>query len=119
LAFVGAAQVSAKASSPEAEYQHLLTRASLIIGDTRGEKDGRYFTLRGTLKNGNDKPVKFVQVKATLLDKAGAVVDTNTTYAVTSTPLLPGESKSFDLMLPANKRAIDYQMEVLDGFRME
>lgn len=55
-----------------------------------------YYTVKGTVYNDGDKPIRFLQVKVIMKSKAsGSVLDTTSTYALDSLPLEPGERRSW------------------------
>ncbi|MBQ1458398.1 MAG: zinc-ribbon domain-containing protein [Butyrivibrio sp.] len=54
-----------------------------------------YYVITGSVKNTTKKTVYYVQVKISLLDSSGKVIDTESTYAVGSEGLAPGESSTF------------------------
>jgi hypothetical protein len=69
------------------------------ISDVSVKHKGNYTYCTGTIKNTGDYSIKYVKVKASLKDYSGKVIDTDWTYAVDSTWLDPGESKSFEMMI--------------------
>lgn len=56
----------------------------------------------GTLTNTGKKTYKFVEVKGAFKNTSGTVLDTDSTYAVGSEGLAPGESKTFKLYVDKN-----------------
>ena len=60
---------------------------------------GNYAYVSGTITNNGTYSVRYVKVKAACKDLSGSVIDTDWTYAVDSSWLEPGESKSFEMMV--------------------
>lgn len=60
--------------------------------------DYGYFEVVGEIKNTSATTYRFVQVKATFLNKAGVIVGDDTTYACAEDYILPGGTKSFKFM---------------------
>lgn len=65
--------------------------------NVRHERNYTYCT--GTVKNTGTYSIRYVKVKASLKDYKGDIIDTDWTYAVDSSWLGPGESKSFEMMI--------------------
>ena len=87
--------------------------AAVDIQDLHGERDGEWIKITGRVHNGGGAAVTFVKVQAEFLDKRDNVIDTDWTYAVSSEPLQPGQSKSFDIMQRAGTKASDYRVHVV------
>lgn len=71
----------------------------MSISNVKVTHKGNYAYCSGTITNTGTYSVKYVKVKAALKDASGNTIDTDWTYAVDSTWLDPGESKSFEMMI--------------------
>lgn len=69
------------------------------ISDVKVTHSRNYAYCSGTITNTGTYSVKYVKVKAALKDSSGSTIDTDWTYAVDSSWLDPGESKSFEMMI--------------------
>lgn len=67
---------------------------------------GNYAYCRGKVTNNGSYDVRYVKVKAVAKDRSGNIVDTDWTYAVDSSWLSPGESKSFEMMIRDESKKI-------------
>ncbi len=78
-------------------------RLGLSLKIDRIETSKNYTYVYCTVTNVSSKYIatryRYVKVKAQFKDSSGAIVDTDWTYAIDSTWLEPGESKSFDYMV--------------------
>lgn len=75
----------------------------LELNVDRIEKSGNYTYVYCSIENVSAKYVatryRYIKVKGQFIDYSGKVVDTNWTYAVDSTWIEPGESKTFKFMV--------------------
>lgn len=78
------------------------------------EHNSSYTVCIGSIKNEGKKTYKFVQVKGAFEDSSGRVIDTDSTYAVGSEGLIPGESSTFRMSVPANKNIESCTVTVFD-----
>jgi hypothetical protein len=85
-----------KATTDE-QNEKLLNISISDLSDERSPSKAFYY-IRGRVTNDGDEPVKFVQVGVDFLDADGAVIQTESTFAVSTTPLAPGASKPFEVM---------------------
>lgn len=85
------------------------------IEDIKGEmdSDSRYVRITGKVRNTGNTGVSYVKVGVDLLDKNDTVVDTDWTYAVSSESLQPGAAKSFDILVPKDKRMKKFNCYVI------
>lgn len=89
-----------KSSSSYSKYLDLSLR-NVSLSKT---KYSNYYTCSGSIyvSSSSSYKYRYVKVKIKYLDYYGNVVDTGWTYAIDSTYLEPGESKTWDDMVSAN-----------------
>jgi hypothetical protein len=114
-AIVGKVAVDASEQMEKQKSEKHQALASLEIRDVKGEREYGYLKIRGRVQNGGTAPVRFVKVEAQFTDKAGNVIDKDFTYAVSSEPLNPGESKTFEIMQRANSSIDSFTVHVVTG----
>ena len=92
---------SSKSSSSSSEEMEWMTYCMvyLKISDVKVKHSGNYAYVTGSIKNTGTSSVRYVKVKASCKDLYGNVIDTDWTYAVDTSWLGPGESKSFEMMI--------------------
>lgn len=78
------------------------------VKSSRAEND----QIVGEVVNNTADPVRFVEVAATTYDAQGAVVDTNSSYAVSDQPLAPGDTAPFKIYFLEPKPFSDYKLGV-------
>ena len=110
---VGKVAVDASQHIEKQKQEKQQALAALRIDDLEGEKDGEWMKIRGRVHNAGTSAVTYVKIEAQFLDARGNVVDTDWTYAVTSEPLQPGESRSFDIMQRTGRKASRYRVSVM------
>ena len=76
----------------------------LSISNLHLTSNSSYKVCTGTVTNSGNMYATYVKVKASFKDSSGNVLDTDWTYAVGSEKLSPGESKTFRLSVPYNRR---------------
>ena len=76
------------------------------ISDVRVSHSSNYAYISGTITNTGTSSVRYVKVKAACENASGTVIDTDWTYAVDSSWLDPGESKSFEMMVKDTNKEI-------------
>ena len=69
------------------------------IEGTNCEQDGDFIDVKGYVKNVGDLDYYYVDVKISLKNENGDVLDTYNTYAVGGEGIAPNERKSFDATL--------------------
>lgn len=76
----------------------------LSISNIKVESNSSYTVCTGTITVKSSSPYRyrFIEVKGAFTDSYGRVVDTDSTYAIGSEGLDPGESKTFRLSVPKN-----------------
>lgn len=77
----------------------------LSVSNVKVTSNSSYTVCTGTLTNNGKKTYKFVQVKGAFQDSTGKVIDTDSTYAVGSEGLAPGESTTFRMSIKKNYKA--------------
>ena len=103
---------SSKSTKNDSYYSRSTTRASsyemshatycrlyMKVNNVKVKHERNYTYVTGSVKNTGTYQVKFVKVKAVCKDYSGNIIDTDWTYAVDSTWLDPGESKTFEMMV--------------------
>lgn len=86
----------------------------LDIYDLEWDNNSSYNVCTGKVKNTGEKTYYFVTVKGSFKDSSGNVLDTDSTYAVGSEGLAPGESSSFRLSVKRDYDITDCSVSVLD-----
>ncbi|MFO7676052.1 MAG: FxLYD domain-containing protein [bacterium] len=81
--------------------------------DVEGYIDGDYMYCKGKVRNMGTDEATFVKVNVEWLDKDGAILDTDYTFAVSSEGLRPGAAKSFSIMTPADRRMRSYRYHII------
>lgn len=76
--------------------------------------NGSYTICTGKVTNNGKKNYKFVTVKGSFMDSSGTVLDTDSTYAVGSEGLEPGESSSFRLSVSKDSKIDSCSVSLLD-----
>lgn len=66
------------------------------------------------MTNNGKKTYRFVTIKGAFKDSSGTVVDTDSTYAVGSEGLAPGESKSFRMSVSEDSTIEDCSITITD-----
>lgn len=91
-------------SSKKATDTLTLNTNYLSISDVKVETNSSYTICTGTITVIANSPYKyrFIEVKGSFKNSYGSVVDTDSTYAIGSEGLEPGESKTFRLSVPKN-----------------
>lgn len=69
--------------------------SALKFSNLKISSNSSYTICTGTITNNGKKTYKFVQIKGAFKNSSGTVIDTDSTYAVGSEGLAPGESKTF------------------------
>ena len=104
-----------KAQEKALEEQRKEKRSkSLIIESIDYEYEYGFDTIYGSVKNNLDRTVYYVEVKVSLYDASGNVIDTDWTYAVGHEGLSPGESTKFSVMMKADSRMVRYGASIQD-----
>ena len=86
----------------------------LKISDLTWDNNSSYNVCTGKVKNTGEKTYYFVTVKGSFKDSSGNVLDTDSTYAVGSEGLAPGESSSFRLSVKRDYDITDCSVSILD-----
>ncbi len=74
----------------------------LRFSNIKIQHNSLYTVVTGTVTNKGSKSYKFVTVKGAFKNSSGTVIDTDSTYAVGSEGLAPGESKTFRMSVDKN-----------------
>lgn len=75
------------------------TTNEVKVEDTKCTLNGDYVDVQGYVKNTGDVDYYYVDVKISLKNENGDVLDTHNTYAVDGAGIAPNERKSFDAIL--------------------
>lgn len=86
----------------------------LEISDLSWDSNSSYTICTGKVKNTGEQIYYFVTVKGSFKDSAGNVLDTDSTYAVGSEGLAPGESSSFRLSVKRDYDITECTVSILD-----
>lgn len=89
-------------NSSSSKYETAYT--ALKFSNIRISSNSYYTICTGTITNNGNKTYKFVQIKGSFKDSSGSVLDTDSTYAVGSEGLAPGESKTFRMSIDKNSK---------------
>ena len=92
----GSSYSGTSGSSYESAY------SALKISGVSVTSNSSYTVCTGTITNTGKKTYKFVQVKGAFKNSSGTTIDTDSTYAVGSEGLAPGESKTFRMSVSKN-----------------
>lgn len=76
--------------------------SALKISGVSVTSNSSYTVCTGTITNTGKKTYKFVQIKGAFKNSSGTTIDTDSTYAVGSEGLAPGESKTFRMSVSKN-----------------
>ena len=94
-------------SSPSYQMDHdTYCLLFMKISNVNVTHSSSYAYINGTITNTGTYQIKFVKVRAACKDYSGNVIDTDWTYAVDSSWLNPGESKTFQMMVPDSGQKI-------------
>lgn len=99
---------SDSSSSYESAY------SALNISDIYVSSNSSYTVCTGKVTNNGEFTYKFVSIKGVFKDAFGTVVDTDSTYAVGSEGLAPGESKSFRMSVRRDSTIEDCSVSITD-----
>lgn len=91
---------SSSSSSSGSSYSSAIL--DLRFSNIKIEHNSLYTVVTGTVTNKGTKSYKFVTVKGAFKNSSGTVIDTDSTYAVGSEGLAPGESKTFRMSVDKN-----------------
>lgn len=106
--------MSMKSSSSSSSSSYESGYSVLDITDLSWNNNSTYNVLTGKVKNTGNKTYYFVTVKGSFKDSSGNVLDTDSTYAVGSEGLAPGESSSFRLSVDRDYSISDCSVQVLN-----
>lgn len=100
-----------KSSSSSDAYSYEMDHSTycllyMKVSDVRVSHSGNYAYISGTITNNGTSSIRYVKVKASCENSSGKVIDTDWTYAVDSSWLDPGESKSFEMMVKDTNKEI-------------
>lgn len=86
----------------------------LDVNSLAWDSNSSYKVCTGKVKNNGDTTYYFVTVKGAFKDSSSNVLDTDSTYAVGSEGLAPGESSSFRLSVDKDSEITDCSVSILD-----
>lgn len=78
------------------------------------DSNSSYTIATGQVYNKSDKTIKFVTIKVAFEDKNGKVIDTDSTYAVGSEGLAPGESTKWRASVKRDNNIRSYTVSLID-----
>jgi len=97
----------------EAKAKKSSALSHIEFEDVQGSRDGGYVKVRGKVRNNGPESVDFVKVQVDILDSSKKVIDTDSTYAVSSEGLAPGAAKSFEVMVRADDRMDSFKYHIV------
>lgn len=105
-------------SDHQREYDAAISTSNLEITNKQISHNSSYTVFTASMTNNGAATYEFVTVKGSFVDKDGKVCDTDSTYAVGSEGLAPGESTTFRMSVPkdrdiknCNVTIVDYDVE--------
>lgn len=101
-------------SSSSSSYSYSSGYTDLDVNSLSCYSNSSYTICTGKVTNNGDKTYSFVTVKGSFKDSSGNVLDTDSTYAVGSEGLAPGESSSFRLSVDKDSKITDCSVSILD-----
>lgn len=78
------------------------------------QHNSSYTVVTGTVTNNGSRTYKFVTIKGSMKTSTGTVVDTDSTYAVGSEGLAPGESTKFRMSVDKNYSISKCDISIID-----
>lgn len=100
--------LSANTTAPAVSPTKLLLHVSIV------NSNSSYTYAEGTITNKSDRTVKYVEIKGSFVNRSGAVVDTDWTYAVGSEGLAPGESSKWRMSVKKDSSIKSCTVSLLD-----
>ena len=91
-----------------------VSSSDLRISGVRCSNNSVYTVADGIITNNGDVTVRFVEIKGSFKDSSGNVVDTDSTYAVGSEGLAPGESCKWHMSVDKDYRIDSCSISILD-----
>lgn len=91
-----------------------ISSSDLKISGVRCSNNSVYTVADGIITNNGDVTVRFVEIKGSFKDSSGNVVDTDSTYAVGSEGLAPGESCKWHMSVDKDYRIDSCSVSILD-----
>lgn len=95
-------------------YSYSSGYTDLDINSLEWDSNSSYTICTGKVTNNGHKTYTFITVKGSFKDSSGNVLDTDSTYAVGSEGLAPGESSSFRLSVDKDSKITDCSVSILD-----
>lgn len=95
-------------------YSYESAYSALKFSNLQVSSNSSYTICTGTVTNNGSKTYKFVQIKGSFKDSSGTVLDTDSTYAVGSEGLTPGESKTFKMSVDKNYKISTCSVSIYD-----
>lgn len=108
----GWSTTSSGSSSTTTSYES--ARTALQFTDISITTNSNYTICTGKVKNNGKKTYKYVTIKGSFKDASGNVLDTDSTYAVGSEGLAPGESTSFRLSVHKDLKITKCSITIID-----
>ena len=101
-------------SNHQSAYNSAVSTSNLTISNKEITHNSSYTVFTATISNNGAATYKFVTVKGAFVDKNGTVHDTDSTYAVGSEGLAPGESTSFRMSIPKDRSVTNCNVSIVD-----
>lgn len=106
--------ISTGSDSSSSSYSYSSGYTDLDVNRLEWDSNSSYTICTGKVTNNGEKTYTFVTVKGSFKDSSGSVLDTDSTYAVGSEGLAPGESTSFRLSVDKDSKITDCSVSILD-----
>ncbi len=106
--------MSSNSSGISNSYSYESAYSALKFSNLQVSSNSSYTICTGTVTNNGSKTYKFVQIKGSFKDSSGTVLDTDSTYAVGSEGLAPGESKTFRMSVDKNYKISTCSVSIYD-----
>lgn len=106
--------MSLDSDSSSSSYSYSSGYTDLDVNSLSLDSNSSYTICTGKVTNNGDKTYTFVTVKGSFKDSSGNVLDTDSTYAVGSEGLAPGESSSFRLSVDKDSKITDCSVSILE-----
>lgn len=107
-------EASEYCSEHKAIYSQNVSTSNLTITNKKITHNSSYTVFTATMTNNGAATYEFVTVKGAFVDKNGTVCDTDSTYAVGSEGLAPGESTSFRMSISKNRDVTNCNVSIVD-----
>lgn len=98
----------------QTQYDKAVSTSNLEFSDIKIEHNSSYTVCTGKVTNYGLATYKFVTIKGSFVNSSGSTCDTDSTYAVGSEGLAPGESTTFRMSIPRDRNVKDCKISITD-----